>query len=244
MVPSRLVLNGNLKRGDFGPPPLCIKVSLIMSNNTNYVEVKILPIMVGSPTSHEVPVPTYPENPVFSSEFVTANESQLLSLAKTETLQLPGFTFNWALVPEGYLSELLYHVMYRRDRREDRLPIYLEETLCRAPHALSDIVLAARMTRGLFVSLASTINPTIRKEARNWLLLALQLEYTATVIVNDERALGPVICKTETTYGTDTYSETDVTYHLDEDLLAESGLTAEAAVQALLDELGDNDGTD
>lgn len=134
-------------------------------------------------------------------------------------------------LPEDYCKALLFHVMYRHQLPETRLPVYLGDTIIGARQGLTDIVLAANMAREIFTRKANTTNPTTKAEARNWLQLARHLEYAGFKILKDtSESLRVVIAKSTGTWGTGELTETDHTYYLDSAKLAASGLTAEAAL--------------
>jgi len=181
-----------------------------------------------------IEIPSYPADAVLPTEFKDIwSESELRTFCNDKFTKIVSPKPVGSLVarlPENYCKELLYHVRFGHERSAGRLPIYLGETLCSALQALPDIVLAANMARTIFTRTSNTIDPSIKAEARNWLLLARQLEFTAMTILKNRPEARIVTAKSTATWGDEEFSETDVTYYIDKTKLEESGLSAEEAL--------------
>lgn len=187
-----------------------------------------------APDPSTVTVPDWPANSIIPHEYQEPyTEVKLRSFATDVHTKIPSPKPIASLVmglPEDYCLELINHVRYGHDRKAGRLPIYLGNTVLTAAQALTDLVLAANIARSIFTDMANTTNPTERAEARNWLNIARQMEYTALKVLKDKPEPRIVIAKATAEYGEGEFKEIDDIYYLDKSLLDVSGKTAEQAL--------------
>lgn len=198
--------------------------------------VDIAPVIDILPDPSIVKVPAYPANAVWTTEKrLSVDETTLRKYCldkHTEFKSPKPLKVKVESLPDNYCTELLNHVRYYHPRSDKHLPVYLGETLCTAAQALPDLILAANMCRSIFTHSVATIDRSEEAEARNWLLLARQLEYVANVIMSKDPEPRIVITKSVSVWGnpTDDFSEEDETFYLDSALLTASGLSAEEAL--------------
>lgn len=198
------------------------------------------------PDPSTVVVPDWPANSIIPHEYQEPySEVKLRSFVTDKYTKLASPKPIASLVmglPENYCLELINHVRYGHNRKAGRLPIYLGNTVLTAAQGLTDLVLAANMARSIFTDMANTTNPTKRAEARNWLNIARQMEYTALKVLKTKPEPRIVIAKATAEYGTGEFQEIEDIYFLDKSLLDVSGKTAEQALIEFKQSQEPNDG--